>query len=1421
MDLKQLADSLRQQATTNSAVVLDDTVFTGAVVAAIRSAFALPSATNLTISDVQASNVPEPVDGVLTISGGKVSVFKQTKVPVSVTFTSPGSALQAIIVVELADNWNFKDSFAGLDRFPFNLLTTSGGRFVYTTVKQSQYPWPGERESKIELAAGLNFLAHVTFQHLPELQNLLKPVIGDLSLSLKFYGPFTPKDGQRLPVGKLRAPLGEGSFEVGADKFKLSVSTPAIVVEIGEATDELPLQEIDLLVEAVFQKTLTVAVAIPVDGGALEVSTVPLPHYGSIKDLIRMLPGGSDFEHYIPTELSNIFANVVLNNFSLVVSPTPKPRVTYLGLSIGTIEPWKLITGVLELKRLSLEVEMIDPAGESSWTGVQIEAKADFLPEIFHGEFDFTVKLEKQTSWQVQTISGAYFGWVKLEDIVKGILGKNTEVPAVLSGIKFSDFGVIANREGTGFGYSFYGTVEASFPILEKQLSSVLNVAVTKSSSGSKVELGGGLMIGDQVFTLSLKFGGVDSKVTAKWQTLGKPLELGDIASAFGWDSMPPMPDGVNLGLRDAEFTYDFKKKLVVLSAHTASDAQIVFASLVSKDNRVYVFSLDIPVNVKFSDLPLVGDSLRTDKPMGVDKIQIDVTSAPLTDKEVTALNETLEQTLKDTPLIPDTLGKGLTIAAKVQLTEPHTIVLPLTGGAKRVEALPPRSGAPSTNELAPRDTSPAPPATAAATSYQAEPKWFNLQKTLGPVYFDKVGVQYQNETLLLLLNAALSVAGLTLSVDGLGVGLKKFKPQFELRGLGLDYKAGDIAIGGAFLRTIRDGRDSYDGAAIIKTKKFALSALGSYTKLEGQPSLFIYAFLDYPLGGPTFFFVTGLAAGFGYNRRLIAPSIDNVAKFPLITQAVGGRGAAPKGLMEALTSLQEYVPPSIGSIFFAVGVKFNSFKLVDSFALLTVEFGNNFSINLLGLSTAIIPTPDAGKTVTPLAQIEIAWKATFDPKEGCLGIDARLTPNSYILSKDCHLSGGYAFYSWFSGPNAGDFVQTLGGYHPLFDKPKHYPTVPRLALDWRVSSSLTIQGEAYFALTGSALMAGGHLEVLFKQGELRAWLKADAHFLIAWKPYHYDASLSVNVGASYTFDIDLLLGHVRKTISVDVGAELHLWGPDFSGTARIDLSVISFTIAFGAGASQKLPAIKEWSSFHQSFLPAKDVCSISVTDGLVRKIEANKKERWIINRKQFSLMIDSAIPFKSAFLSVEAQKNLVEKENVAFGVAPMAVDAARLKSNLTVSVKKGSEVVDGEFTYKVITKTVPKGLWGQTPEPDASGKQFLETVPAGIEIKPGKHPSPGETATIDLKVFEYSEVYYPNGGDHPDGHAYGWESASSFVPAPDAKDAKTRRKKIRESVGRNKERAALMKAFGLTFKINVRETIADEFVSAPQIGTL
>ncbi|WP_437774744.1 DUF6603 domain-containing protein [Sorangium sp. So ce1097] len=142
-----------------------------------------------------------------------------------------------------------------------------------------------------------------------------------------------------------------------------------------------------------------------------------------------------------------------------------------------------------------------------------------------------------------------------------------------------------------------------------------------------------------------------------------------------------------------------------------------------------------------------------------------------------------------------------------------------------------------------------------------------------------------------------LSVGDLRLLLDGVSVRLPVPSGEVELRvdGFGLEYENDALRVTGAFLRSTRNGHEEYAGMAALqlgrKGQTVGLGAIGAYAYVDGQPSLFLYATLSYPLGGPPFFFVTGLSAGFGYNRSLTAPPLDEVASFPLVAQAVDGSG--------------------------------------------------------------------------------------------------------------------------------------------------------------------------------------------------------------------------------------------------------------------------------------------------------------------------------------------------------------------------------------------------------------------------------------------------------------------------------------------------------------------------------------------------
>ena len=192
---------------------------------------------------------------------------------------------------------------------------------------------------------------------------------------------------------------------------------------------------------------------------------------------------------------------------------------------------------------------------------------------------------------------------------------------------------------------------------------------------------------------------------------------------------------------------------------------------------------------------------------------------------------------------------------------------------------------------------------------------------------------------------------------------------------------------------------------------------------------------------------------------------------------------------------------------------------------------------------------------VPSLAHIELNVVGRIAPDEGFAGIQAQLTDASYIYSSLCKLAGGFAFFTWFA-PSllAGDFVLSVGGYHPAFAKPAHYPDVPRLSLTYQITENIFARGSAYFALTPTVLMAGAALDVRATIGSLEAWFKASVDFMIGWEPYHYEASLNVLVGARWTI------------FETELNAQLADLGPEFSGFARVHWTVFSFDVPFGGG---------------------------------------------------------------------------------------------------------------------------------------------------------------------------------------------------------------------------------------------------------------
>jgi len=891
-------------------------------------------------------------------------------------------------------------------------------------------------------------------------------------------------------------------------------------------------------------------------------------------------------------------------------------------------------------------------------------------------------------------------------------------------------------------------------------------------------------------------------------------LTVGSLISTLSTDIANLLPEG----LRSQPITF--------------TNLVVIYTKNKSTKASKWLLGLDISLgeDLSFGRLPFVGQGLPSEiaNTKLEPAIRIVGASKSFNLKEIRKFNESLPEKIDKLPDPGEEKAKDTAISFRKGFSLSGTL------------------GLPDTPELLPTSAEgsdpPADPDAEDETTAGTMGIWFDIEKSFGPFFLKQLGFQYgetdQKGELSILFDAALKISEFTLSCDDLTATFPlsgTLTPSFSLPGVGIEYKSNNLEVAGALLYSKKEKNgiayEEYVGTAIIKFqlsgkggkagKSLGLSAIGSYAYYDGQPAIFFYAVLEFPLGGPPFFFVTGFALGFGYNRYLKVPSIENLTEFPLVAQAMGEVSKSDLSetgelITEQLSKLDQYVTLSPGSGFIAVGIKFTSFKMVDCFALLTIAFGEGFEINLLGIANMKLPPVVPGenkKAITPIAEVTMVLRARFSLDEGVISVEAQLTSDSYILSKACRLTGGFAFYTWFDGPHAGDFVISLGGYHPDFKKPAHYPDVPRLGFNWQVDDCLSLKGEMYFALCAHALMAGGKLEASFRAGSLWAYFVAEAHFLISWKPYFYDILIRIGICAGLG-----ILG------PVSLGVSLHIWGPEFGGVATFKIVFVKVKIEFG-DQSSRLPMPIDWDTFKQSFLPSdREVCTIVVTQGLVKQLaQADGTPVFVVNALEFEVITSSVIPTKQA--SYYDQSLSSSGTNTFFGARSMGIKNDDLETTHKIQITRNGTTVDqSEWNFEPATVQIPTGLWGDARvkmsaaterllPPETNEQQFLENTLTGFRIVPGKPPEEGKTTSINVSNLQHDTELINN--------VYAWQKIPNFVPAS-ATDA-SRRNTIKNSIVNTNtitRRNQLLQSLGFTPTEDVKLTnsVADAFVIAPQV---
>jgi hypothetical protein len=474
-------------------------------------------------------------------------------------------------------------------------------------------------------------------------------------------------------------------------------------------------------------------------------------------------------------------------------------------------------------------------------------------------------------------------------------------------------------------------------------------------------------MEGGETLSFELKFAtGKDSQqITASWPDPkhavdNVPLNFGKLASALGAD-ISNVPAELIPTLKKLKFDYEFREKRLLLAAETETVTLAFLTAPTGGDKKSLVaFGLKAgPISTKKAlSASAVGSALE---PYGIALDGLTILAAA----NAKATNLKLKLGDQEEPISQGLLLKGLLRFEGTSFSYPFDCNL---GGEKELAA---KEGGTGVGPGV---------ATGGGKTTQIEEGGNNVRvgRKIGPLTFRKVRFESRDKRVYVLIDASLGGGGFDLDLDGfnlnfplsvlsdpskllsdLGVGLE---------GMSVSYSNPPLMIAGGFSCITKPAKpyvELFEGHLLIKAKAFQISVLGSYGTIlvneKKEASLFVYGMYDGVIGGPPAFYVTGLALGGGYNTRLALPPIEKVAEFPLVK-------AVTTGLVKS-DDVRKAVLPSYGDYWLALGVRFSSFEMVQAFALLSVSFGNELEIGLLGLAALTVPDGRARSPAVPTTE--------------------------------------------------------------------------------------------------------------------------------------------------------------------------------------------------------------------------------------------------------------------------------------------------------------------------------------------------------------------------------------------------------------------------------------------------------------------
>ncbi|MGK5529475.1 DUF6603 domain-containing protein [Streptomyces sp. URMC 129] len=803
-------------------------------------------------------------------------------------------------------------------------------------------------------------------------------------------------------------------------------------------------------------------------------------------------------------------------------------------------------------------------------------------------------------------------------------------------------------------------------------------------------------------------------------------VTLADLAMLLGVEDEVLADLGALGTVNAATIAYSSVRKSFVLAAGGKEDAGslvVVSARRPGSRERDWAVRVSLGLNASLSGVPLLKGKIPAGLDAGARGLSVLIGSKELTAERTAVLNRALAAADASLALLPaEGVPAGVGFSVDVLLPGQQAATTVAVRAARRPRRL---TG----------------PHTADSGGGAPLVAWVSVERQVGPLQLSRIGVAYAGGVVWVLFEASLGMAGLLLAVDGLGVGVPPSDPtdvRFRLDGLAAGYSRPPLVIAGALVnRPDEDYEVLIKGALVVALQRYGLIALGAYAKSTDlpEPSMFVFGKLSGKFGAPPFA-VSAIMAGFGYNTTVRVPEGDQVLDFPFLKDADDfPPDSDPLAVLKELMSPGKgsWVRPAAGQMWFAAGLGFELFEFLQCQALVVLEVGGDFALAVLGTAEASFPRKNAVPGVKPYARVRLGLSARYRAGEGVVKVSAQLGTGSYLVHEDCVLTGGFAFYLWTTGDNAGDFVLTLGGYHPKYAPAWNYPQVPRLGLVWPVTTGLTIEGGVYLALTPGAVMAGGALAVNYRSGSLHAWLTAHADLLIEWAPFRFDADVGISIGIRYVLNLWL----VRTTIRVEVGATLRLWGPPTAGTVTVHLSFVRFTIAFGQGRPQADQAA-DWAEVLRQLPDRANAVRLLALEGLVPSAGPGGAKPWVVGPDAFSFAARTAVPLTQLKLG-KPDGTHTAFQGSTVNVRPRRGKGKNLSCELVLTLLDDEDAVQdlsgwvSEDAGRLpLTETyLPAALWSPYEgKLTADSDQWVGNQLVGIDLRrplPQQGGSPGE----------------------------------------------------------------------------------------------